>query len=285
MKPEIINGFKFQKDIDGSKKLIIESSKLDECIKYVLDGNIKSITINYFQGYELPDIDFLYKLSNVLEGLHLPETKFDIKVLNSLHNLKYLGFADNKKDVVDLSSFPNLESLACDHSSRLRGLDTCKKLKSLALTGYKSQSKGLSELPSFSVLQELYLFKADIANLQGVERYGTLKKIALFGASKLETVAALKPLYDSLEEIQIEQCKKINDFEIIGKIKSLKKIILSESGAIKSLVFLEELPRLEFISFWGTNVLDGEIKYCEGISYVGFDNKKHYTHKSEQFKK
>ena len=54
---------------------------------------------------------------------------------------------------------------------------------------------------------------------------------------------------------------------------------------MKSLAFVKELPHLEFISFWDTNVLDGNIKYCEGINYVGFDNKRHYTHKSEQFKK
>lgn len=282
---EIVDGFKFQKGIDGSRKLIIESSKLDACIKYVLDGNIKSITINYFQGYDLPDIHFLNKLSDVLEGLHLPETKFDNQVVNTLHKLKFLGFADNKKDVIDLINFPKLESLACDYSSRLKGLETCKNLQNLALTGYKSKNKNLNEIPLFLELREFFLFKTDVTNLHGIERFCNLKKLEIFSASKLETIAELQALSNSLDEIIIEQCKKINDYEILGKVKSLKKIILSESGEIKSLYFLKELPRLEFISFWGTNVLDGNIKYCEGINFVGFDNKKHYTHKSEQFKK
>ncbi|MFZ1807525.1 MAG: hypothetical protein WAU36_09900 [Cyclobacteriaceae bacterium] len=285
MGPVIIDGFKFQEGTDGSRKLIIESSKLDACVKYVLDGKIKSITINCFQGYELTDINFLNKLSDVLEGLHLPETKFENQVINSLHKLKFLGFADNKKDIIDLSNFPNLESLACDYSSRLKGLETCKNLMDLILTGYKSKAKGLSEMPLFLNLRELFLFKTDITTLQGIERFSNLKKLEMFSASKLETIAALQALSNSIEEIQVEQCKKINDYETLGKVKSLKKIILSESGEIKSLAFVKELPRLEFISFWGTNVLDGNIKYCEGLSYVGFDNKKHYTHKSEQFKK
>jgi Leucine-rich repeat (LRR) protein len=63
----------------------------------------------------------------------------------------------------------------------------------------------------------------------------------MFSASKLETIAVLQDLSNSLEEIQIEQCKKIDDFEILGKIKSLKKIILSESGEIKSLAFVKSL--------------------------------------------
>lgn len=285
MGPEIIDGFKFQKGIDGSRKLIIESSKLEACIKYILEGKAKAITINCFQGYELTDIDFLNKVSNVLEGLHLPETKFNNQILNSLHNLRYLGFADNKKDVIDLSNFPNLKSLACDYSSRLKGLEFCEKLNDLTLTSYKSKSKNLSELPLFTDLQELLLFKTDITTLQGIERFRNLKKLEIFSDSKLETIAALQVLSNSLQEIQIEQCKRINDYETLGKVQSLKKIILSESGELKTLAFLKELPRLEFISFWGTNVLDGNIKYCEGINYVGFDDKKHYTHKSEQFKK
>jgi hypothetical protein len=285
MGPEIIDGFKFQKGTDGSSKLIIESSKLEACIKYILDSKAKVITINCFQGYDLSNIDFLNRVSNVLEGLHLPETKFNNQIVNSLHNLKFLGFADNKKDVIDLSNFPKLESLACDYSPRLKGLEFCKNLNDLTLTGYKSKSKDLSELPIFTDLQELLLFKTGITTLQGIERFSNLKKLEMFSASKLETIATLQTLSNSLEEIQLVQCKKIIDFEVLGKIQSLKKIVLSESGEIKSLAFVKELTRLEFISFWGTNVLDGNIKYCEGINYVGFDNKKHYTHKSEQFKK
>jgi hypothetical protein len=129
------------------------------------------------------------------------------------------------------------------------------------------------------------LFKTDIASLQGVERFNNLKKIELFKASKLEVIEALQGLSDNLEEIIVQRCKKISDYETLGKVKSLKKIMLSESGVIKNLTFVKELPQLEFISFWGTNVLDGNIKYCEGINYVGFDDKKHYTHKSEKFKK
>lgn len=280
-----IDGFKFQLGIDGSKKLIIESSKLDACIKYVLEGNIKAITINYFNGYELSDINFLSSLSNVLEGLHLPETKFNNLVINTLHKLKYLGFADNKKDIIDLSNFPNLESLACDYSIRLKNLEACKNLKYLTLTGYKSKSKDLSDLPLFENLLELSLFKPDITSLNGIERFSNLEKLEIYSGSKLETISSIRTLSNNLSEIQVIQSKRIKDMEIIGELQSLKKIILSESGEIKSLAFIKRLPLLEFISFWGTNVLDGNIKYCEGLNYVGFDNKRHYTHKAEQFKK
>lgn len=201
-----------------------------------------------------------------------------------MHKLKYLGFADNKKDPIDLSNFPNLENLACEYSSRLQGLEFCKKLKILALTGYKSKSKDLSELPILAELKELLLIQSNIETVEGIERFKILQKFEIFMSPKLERISSLQNLSNNFQEFHIEKSKKIQDFEVLGEIKSIKKLILSESGEIKNLAFVKELPNLKFISFWGTNVLDGDISYCEGIDYVGFDNKKHYTHKMEQFK-
>lgn len=282
MSTEIIDGFKFQKGIDGSRTLIVESSNLEKIITYILNGKIKSITINVFQGYELPDIYFLNKLSDVLEELYLPETKFDIQVLNSLHNLKKIGFADNKKDLIDLANFPNLQSLACEYSLRLKGLESCKNLIDLTLTGYKS--KNLYEIPELLNLKELSLYKTNITNLQGIEKFNNLKKIEIFSAAKLINISEIKTLSNTLEIIEIDKCKNIEDYHSLGSVQSLKKIIISESGEIQTLEFIKMLPNLKFISFWGTNVKDGDLRYCKGIDYVGFNNKKHYSHKNEDFR-
>jgi len=285
MVKETKEGLKILVGINGQESLFINSDRLSDCIKYLHSNDLRFITINSFQNYKAKDIAFLTQLKDFLEGLSVLETHYDYSVVNGLHKLKYLGIPDNGKDVIDLKNFPNIEMCGVAFSERLQGLEFCSNLKSLTISNYKSKTKDLSALPSLNNLEHLSLIKTDITTLQGIKSFRNLNKLEIFSASKLETVAALQVLLSSLEEIQVEQCKKINDYETLGKVKSLKKIILSESGEIKSLAFVKELPLLEFISFWGTNVLDGNIKYCEGINYVGFDNKKHYTHKSEQFKK
>jgi len=285
MVKETKEGLKILTGINGQESLFINSDRLSDCINYLRSNDLRFITINSFQGYKTKDIAFLIELKDFLEGLSVLETHYDYGVVNELHKLKYLGIPDNGKDVVDLKNFPDIEICGVTFSERLQGLESCSNLKSLTVSNYKSKTKDLSALPLLNSLEHLSLIKTEIATLQGVGPFSNLKKLELFSASKLEAIAALQVLSNSLEEIEVEQCKKINDYETLGKVKSLKKIILSESGEIKSLAFVKELPRLEFISFWGTNVLDGNIKYCEGINYVGFDNKKHYTHKSEQFRK
>lgn len=276
-------GFKTVRGIDGSAKLLFDSNRVIECCNYAISQGIKTISL-YPGIYIAKDLKPLLPIVNWIEGLLLDE-KVEYNELHLFSNLTFLSIPDNGRSTIDLLSFPKLEVLNCTLSKRLQGLKSCSNLRSLTIGDYKSKTKDLSALPPLYNLQHLSLIKTDISTLKSIERFNNLKKIEIFSASKLESIAALQALSNSLEEIRVEQCKKINDFEILGKVKSLKKIILSESGEIKTLSFVKELPRLEFISFWGTNVLDGNIQYCEGINYVGFDNKKHYTHKSEQFKK
>lgn len=276
-------GFKTVKGIDGSIRLLFDSSRSVECCKYAIEHGIKIISI-YPGIYLAKDLKPIMPLSNYIEGLMLEEG-LNYKGLEQFVNLTFLSVPDNRKDIIHLSAYLNLKVLSCSFTERLRDLESCTKLRSLTVGNYKSITRDLSILPPLNSLVHLSLIKPDIVTLHNIENFNILKKLEIFDAPQLKTITALKALSNSLEEIEIGKCKKIDDYEVLGEIKSLKKIILSESGAIKSLDFVKKLPHLKFISFWGTNVLDGNIKYCEGIDYVGFDNKKHYTHKSESFGK
>ncbi|MGV8096315.1 MAG: hypothetical protein AB2L24_31050 [Mangrovibacterium sp.] len=281
---ETEEGLKIVTGKDGYEALFINSSRIDDCINFLTENNYKSITVNSFQGYSLKDLNFLDKLKDLVESIVIGENHYDISIINTLHKLRYLGIADNKKDVIDLSNFPELETLACDFSDRLKGLESANKLRSLTISNYKSKNKNLLGFPALLSLEHLNLVKPDINSLQGIEKFTKLKRLEIYGASKLDDIGDVSNL-KSLEQISIEKSKNIKDYEALKDLSNLKKLMLTESGDIKTLAFVKSLPYLEFISFWGTNVLDGNISYCEGIDYVGFDNKKHYSHKSEQFKK
>ncbi len=270
------------KGMDGSITLLFDTKRSDECTKFVLENNIRIISL-YPGIYESKDLSPLLEIKDFIEGLLLDDN-VEYSKLSSFKNLKFLSIPDNKKDVIDLSNFPELETLACDFSFRLKGLENVNKLRSLTISKYKSKNKNLSGIPALPLLEHLNLVKPDINSLQGIEKFNKLKRLEIYGASKLDIIRDVSNL-KLLEQISIEKSKNIQDYEVLKDLSNLKKLMLTESGYMKTLAFVKDLPQLEFISFWGTNVLDGNIKYCEGINYVGFDNKKHYTHKSEQFKK
>ena len=278
-------GFKITTGTDGVDKLLFDSNRAKECIEFAIKHNIKRVVLNPSHGYTENNLDAIIPIKDFIEGLIIGSEKIRTEKLHLFRHLIFLGLPDNKIDVIDLSNFPDLQTLACEYTERLKSLEVVNKLKSLTISDYKPQSGDLLSFPHLNLLQHLSLIKTGFVNLGGIAKLTSLKKLEIFIAPKLGMLNQLIPLSDHLEEIQLEQCKKINDYEILGKLHALKKIILTDSGNIKTLAFLELLPSIELVSFWGTNVLDGNLNYCDGINYVGFDNKKHYNHKSEYFKK
>lgn len=281
------NGLKLWIGADGAERLVIDSSRLKQCIKYIHESNTKNITINGAWGFAGTDINFLHELATELRGLHILEDRVNYDVINSLHELRFLGFSDNSRDTIDLSNFPKIETLAADHSSRLQGLVNANSLKSLSLTKYNPKAKNVTELSNLTKLKDINLFITNIISLDGIQNFTALNKIHIYRAPKLEQAAAL-PKLKKLEEIEMESCKTFMDYSALSNVTSLKELKLFKCGDISSLSFIKSLNNLEFFSFWGTNVLDGNLTWLEDIKddhYVSFDNKRHYNHKVEDFKK
>jgi hypothetical protein len=227
-------------------------------------------------------LDPILILNDYLEGLIIGSNQIRVDKLHLFKHLNFIGLPDNKIDTVDLTIFVQLTTLACEYSQRLKGLDTCTNLKSLTLTKYKSQSKDLTTLPSLASLEFISFIQPVITSIKGIELNVNIHQLEIFSATQLVNISSLTHV-NCLEVIVFEKCPKIRNISILGGLGSLKKIVLADSGSIDSLSFIKTLHNLEFISFWGTNILDGNLSYCEGIKYVSFDNKKHYTHKQEHF--
>jgi len=276
-------GYKILTRADGSKEFMIDSDRLDECIEYIKRMDIRLIGINSFLGYKKREISFLSKLTDFVEGIIIPENLSDISILNSLHKLKTLGFADNKKTIIDLSNFPDLSTLACDYSPRLRGLETCEQLRSLTFSGYRSDDRTVEKLPRLSSLVTLDLFVSNILSLVGIDSFPLLKELTLFRASRLEDISALRKINSTLTMIEFDSCKRINNYDTLAELTKLKRLIIANSGEIPSLDFVRGLHELDFLSFVGTDIKDGDLSPCIGIKYVGFDDKRHYNMKFTDF--
>jgi hypothetical protein len=86
-----------------------------------------------------------------------------------------------------------------------------------------------------------------------------------------------------LTEILFDNCKAIEEIEILGELENLYWLKMIDLGEIKSLSFIKKIKSLRKISFVDTNILDGDLSYCKGLEYVGFLDKKHYSHKNSEF--
>jgi protein phosphatase 1 regulatory subunit 7 len=279
--PEIvIDGFKFSKWAGERQLLIVESDRLRECVAYCREKQIKQLHISPYHGYHLNDLGFLRECKQV-QAVHLQGGFADYSGLYELPHLSHLS-AVFPNDI-DVSALPALTDLSTDWTPKLdMTLFSAKSLERLWLRGYKPKSRDLGCMKVFRNLADLSVILSSLHSLRGIEMLPELKKLDLSHCRLLEDITPLAQLAETLEELEIDHCKKIKDLTFIRVLRHLRKAILVDSGSVPSLKFIEQMPDLEFLSFVGVNVLDGDMTPCFKLKYAGFLKKRHYSHSSEE---
>jgi hypothetical protein len=261
---------------DKDDTLRVSSDHLSESVELINRKKFKNVAIG--GQYELTEIEFLKECPSI-ENLTLNSDEVkDFRGLAYLENVKILSLDIDNKSKIDLGNMVSLQGIYGKLPANTNGLSKLKNLRSLRLWNFKSSTKSLLELAKAESLEELILTQTQIQSLQGIGNLKKLKKLELNSLRTLVDIADLKGVNNTLEILTIESCKKIEDYSPIASLQSLKKLELIACGAIKSIDFIKELSNLELFAFVETNVLDGNLSYCEGIESIYFNEKKHYSH-------
>ena len=149
----------------------------------------------------------------------------------------------------------------------------------VSLNGYKTKSGNLKDFPSLPMLVDLGLIQANICSLEGISRFGALKRLELAYLSKLQWLDELAQL--PLEVLDCQNCKKLQRHEVVRELNSLRVLMFNDCGEIPTLSFLNEMPNLEEFRFVNTNIIDGSLRPLLRLKWVGFLPKKH-SHTPEQ---
>ena len=277
------DGFKFYSNLNGEMSIILESNTLKECISYIKENEIKSISISGM-NYKENNVDFLSEIIDI-EKLSI-KSPF-IKSFNGLSKLKKLNEL-NLGDVeseINLEKNSSIERLTVVMNKNVLGLNQLKNLKELRMWKYAPKSKDLKELSSLEAIEELEIYQSPIKSLYGCGKLKKLKRLELYYMSKLEYIDEIDENVNSLKHLRIDSCKKIKNHEFVTKLINLELLAFDNCGVIPNIKFIKSLPNLKDFIFVNTNIEDGDLSPCSGLEYVGLLNKKHYSHKSEDFKK
>ena len=216
------------------------------------------------------------------------------------------GFEDRKvydlAFLADLEGLETIESLIVDaECSSYSFLKLFPKLKQLRVGNHKIKAqeldlqhlpdlKGLSLTGDFDVSGLELLKSAEIIQIRNTSLRGlhleTVQSLSLGYCPKLEDYSFLSHCR-SLSYLELQRCKNFSpDFEeLLGSLELLQKLLLSDCGSIPSVRFVSKLPNLKVFTFWGTTVLDGDLKPCLSLEYASTDSKRSYNLKDKDLPK
>ncbi len=279
---ENVDGFKVIRNEKGLV-LSIETDRLDDCIQYAKEKGITRIFLNRKFGYNLNDVRF-FEHNNFFKAVSITDESIDISGVHYLHDLEYLSLS-NGKQKVDFSSFPDLQECSIDWNDQVSNMAVCAKLGKAKIWKYKPKSKSFYELKDIVSLRHLHITESSIESFDNIQYLKNMSYFEGYYLSKLKTLKPIQLLHDRLKVLILEHGKKISDMEeVLSKMDSLEKLILSDCGELSSIKFINNLPSLTFFSFVDTNVKDGDMNPSKRLEYAGFDNKRHYSHKSEDIR-
>lgn len=175
---------------------------------------------------------------------------------------------------VDLANFKKLKVLRISHKDR-QGLHELSKLEELTI--YYLRKEETTDLCQLDGLTHLEIVKSKIDGLDFLNYTPHIRTLKLAYLPNLTDVSALASVASTLEELEIEACKKVKLGEELAKLTRLKRLIL-DGMKLENISFVKGMPLLNHLSLVGSNVLDGDISPASQINYVGIDNRRHYSH-------
>jgi len=265
------------------QEITIVGSKLEMCIESINQEDIKEVHIVDWR-YSSSDISFLKRCPNI-RAININSAFIDdIDVLTELEYLENLTI-NKTKSKIELGKFKNLRRLSCGYGNVIN-LKHMKSLDFLNLVDYnpkKKDFKELAEMEFVPTLKCLHIYPSNVESLSGIERFNQLAEMALAYFKKLTDLAGIEKLNETLTALRIDDSKKIKNFELLSNLHKLEDLALCGDAAMESISFIQGMNKLKSFIFIGTDVLDGDLSYCEGLEHVAFTNKKHFSHKEKDF--
>lgn len=210
-----------------------------------------------------------------------------LEVLKHFPKLERLELRDMKQ-LTSLSGVENcqrLQTLLIHNTPRLVDIAALRRVRSLQrleIAG-QAQARGLRLAPPIrtSALRELstleYLRELDITGCGAIELnvVGRMKRLRALRASAIippEGIGRIAHLTE-LEEIEIRQCKALEDLHAIGRMPNLKRLMLGDCRDLKELRPFYDARQLESLQLGGEKIQDASaLGVLENLTFLALQN-------------
>jgi hypothetical protein len=242
------------------------------------------LELNTSKGWCGRDIEFIQSYGWLLSFIIIDMKIENISPLMSLRNLIKLDVLTYCNTKLDFTVFSDLRHCALEWRSGAESLFDCITLTDLFVNRYKGKSS--SPFGRLLNLETLAILNSSIAELQGLCKLHHLRSLRIAGLRSLKSIEGIENLC-RLESFEMQTCRSVKSLSPLSGLTNLIEVNVSNNGELDSLVPLRGLPHLSSVLFYeSTNIADGDLRAIfehPNISKVSFQNRRHYSHKREDF--
>jgi Leucine-rich repeat (LRR) protein len=245
---------------------------------------IAELELNRGKGWHGSDLSFVSDFPELLSLSISGKTADSLSAIHALHNLRALDVMAYDKTELRFDEFPHLTECALEWRPKAMSLFGCMSLRKLYVKGFTGPTA--EPFGRVKNLESLAILGSPISNLEGLRPLIKLRSLRLGDMRQLEALRGIETL-TALEKLEINTCRKIRSIEDVRTLLNLRELYLDRLGDVQSLKALESLGKLRRLTFVdSTNILDGDLSPLLAVPHldlVSFRNRKHYTHRRENF--
>lgn len=188
--------------------------------------------------------------------------------------------------MLTLSGLVNLEELFLVYEKGLIGLNSLQSLKVFTFNNCRDNTfywhENSTRLVSLEKLELTDCFLPPGLSL--LNSCQQLKELEIYLNPKPFRLQALQHNF-KLEKLILSQCPHLQNKEDIYILQSVIWLRLTDCGPIDNCSLFYNMPNLEVLIVTGKSYfVNGDLSGMMGrVKYFGFENKRHYSHKPEDF--
>lgn len=243
-------------------------------INYALKNNIDKLEV----VLDLTEEDLALLKHIPLKELTLRnnENNIDISIINEFKTLEYFCCYSVVHGEIDLLNLQKLKGLRYD----AKCLDIINFERSIGLKELGIHNYRRKELMSFgnSNIEEFFIHQSTITNLDALANCKLLKKVTVEYNRFLSSIDGIKASANSLECLELRNCKRFANYGILRLLGNLKDLYLCNCGSMENTSFFTELKNLEY-GYIDINILDGNVDLLMQMPII-FKNYSHFIRKN-----
>ena len=272
----------FINPITKDRELSISSESFYDDLKFIQHEGIRIVSV----GKTNFDWNKFYLLEHLtsIDGINFGEGTRDITDLSFL-GIKKLSI-NGTKGLLTLSGLVNLEELFLVYEKGVIGLNFLQSLKVFTFNNCRDKTfywqENFAGLVSLEKLEITDCFLPP--GLDFLKNCQQLKELEIYLSPKPFRLQTLQH-NSKLEKLILSQCPHIQHKEDILLLQTVKWLRLTDCGPIDDCALFCNMPNLEVLIVTGKSYfVNGDLSGMMGrLKHFGFEKKRHYSHKPEDF--